>query len=210
MTSFFELFAVALPAVFFVVDPVGVVPLFLAITAGDSSKKLHRTALRASVAGGGVLLFFALFGGVLFKWLGVSLSAFRVAGGLVLLMSSLDMLRARQSPTKTSEEETKEGVAKDDVALVPLGIPMLAGPGSIATVVVLMSKGKGWASPLAVFLAIALTFAATFFILRGATYVQRVLKRSGVAIIQRVMGLLLAAIAVQFVAEGVRDLLHLR
>jgi multiple antibiotic resistance protein len=200
-------FVYSLSAVFFVVDPIGAVPIFLVMTSGDPAKKIRSMALRACIAGGGLLAFFALFGGLVFRVFGVSPGAFRVAGGLLLLLTAADMLRAKPSQTKTSPEETEEGAAKDDVALVPLAIPLLSGPGSIATVMVLMGKGKSWLWDAPVLAAIAVTFVASYFVLRGATLLQKVLKQSGIAILQRVMGLILAAIAVQFVADGARDLL---
>jgi len=202
-------FVYSLSAVFFVVDPIGVVPIFLVMTARDTPEKVRSMALRACIAGAGLLVFFALFGGLVFRVFGVSLGAFRVAGGLLLLLTAADMLRAKQSQTKTSPGETEEGAAKDDVALVPLAIPLLSGPGSIATVMVLMGKGKTWVWDAPVLGAIAVTFVASYFMLRGASLVQNVLKQSGVAILQRVMGLILAAIAIQFVADGAKDLLQL-
>jgi len=207
MSNYLTHFLVSLSAVFFVVDPVGVVPIFLAITAGDSETKMRRTALRACIVAGGLLLFFALFGGVIFKIFGVSLAAFRVAGGILLLITSLDMLRARPSETRTSRTEEQEGVAKEDVAIVPLAMPLLAGPGAIASAMVLMSKGGTMLMAVPVLAAIVLTFVASYFILRASHLVQRVLKQSGVAILERVMGLILAAIAVQFMADGAKDLL---
>ncbi|HET9155380.1 MAG TPA: MarC family protein [Myxococcaceae bacterium] len=197
---------VAFSAIFFVVDPLGVVPIFIAITQGDSRDELRSTAARASLVAGGLLVFFALFGTFLFKVVGVSLSAFRVAGGVVLLITALDMLRARQSEVRTSPEEAQEATRKEDVAIVPLAIPLLAGPGAIATVMVLMSRASGVVQVVSVVVSILVTIVASYFLLRGASLVQRVLGQSGVAILQRVMGLLLAAIAVQFIAEGVRDL----
>ncbi|WP_224249527.1 MarC family protein [Hyalangium gracile] len=202
-------FLVSLSAVFFVVDPIGVVPIFLAITAGDSETKMRRTALRACIVAGGLLLFFAIFGGLIFQVFGISLAAFRVAGGILLLITSLDMLRARPSETRTSRTEEQEGVAKEDVALVPLAMPLLAGPGAIASAMVLMSKGETLLMALPVLAAIVLTFVASYFILRASHLVQRVLRNSGVAILERVMGLILAAIAVQFMADGAKDLLGL-
>jgi multiple antibiotic resistance protein len=157
---------------------------------------------------GGLLLFFALFGGVIFQVFGVSLAAFRVAGGILLLITALDMLRARPSETRTSHTEQQEGVHKEDVALVPLAMPLLAGPGAIASAMVLMSKGETLTMALPVLAAIVLTFVASYFILRASNLVQRVLKQSGVAILERVMGLILAAIAVQFMADGAKDLLR--
>jgi multiple antibiotic resistance protein len=200
---------VAFSAVFFVVDPIGVVPIFIAITQGDPPEKTRDTARRACLVAASLLVFFALFGTFLFKVVGVTLGAFRVAGGVVLLITALDMLRARQSETRTSPEEALEATGKEDIAIVPLAIPLLAGPGAIATVMVLMAKASGLVPVLVVVGSVAITMAASYFLLRGAPWVQRVLGQSGVAIVQRVMGLLLAAIAVQFIAEGGRDLMGL-
>lgn len=209
MHEFFSVFIVALPAVFFVVDPFGVVPIFLSITAKDPPEKVRETARTACLVGGGLLLFFALFGGLIFKVFGVTLSAFRIAGGILLLITSLDMLRGRTSQTKTSPQEEMAGAQKEDVAVVPLAIPLLSGPGSIATVMVLMSKGRSIASAIAVLVSIVLTFVASYYILRAANIVERVLGQSGVAILQRLMGLILAAIAVQFIADGYREMISL-
>jgi multiple antibiotic resistance protein len=208
MTGYVSLFLVSVSAIFFVVDPIGVVPLFLSMTAGDSQEKMRRTALRACLVACGLMLFFAVFGTVIFKVFGVSLGAFRVAGGILLLMTSLDMLRARPSETRTTPSEEQEGVVKEDVAIVPLAIPLLCGPGAIATAMVLMARGgESLISAVPVIAAIVLTFVASYFILRASGLVQRVLRQSGVAILERVMGLILAAIAVQFVADGAKELL---
>jgi len=196
-------------AVFFVVDPFGVVPTFLAITARDPGKA-RQMALRACLVGCGLLLFFALFGGLIFKVFAVTLSAFRVAGGILLLITSLDMLRGPTSQTKTSSEEELEGAQKEDVAVVPLAMPLLAGPGSIATVMVLMSRGTGLVTAIPVIISIVVTFVASYYTLRAAGLVQRVLGQTGVSILQRLMGLILAAIAVQFIAEGGHDLISSR
>ncbi|MGA9521223.1 MAG: MarC family protein [Myxococcaceae bacterium] len=207
MSELISIFLVSLSAIFFVVDPIGLVPIFLAITSDCTPERRNRTALRACVTGGALILFFALFGGVIFKVFAVSLGAFRVAGGLLLLLTALDMLQARPSTTRTSAQETLESQQKEDVAIVPLAIPLLAGPGAIATAMVSMSQGETVLSAVPVLLAIVLTFVATYFILRGASLVQRVLKQTGVALLERVMGLILAAIAVQFIADGGRALL---
>ncbi|MBX5481807.1 MAG: NAAT family transporter [Myxococcaceae bacterium] len=207
MTELVSFFLVSLSAVFLIVDPIGCVPIFLAMTANDPPAKVRRMALRACVAGAGILIFFALFGGVIFRIFGLTLGAFRVAGGLLLLMTARDMLNARPATTRTSPTETLEGAQKEDVAIVPMAIPLLAGPGAIATVMVLMSKGTSVIGGTTVVVCILITFVASYFLLRGATLVQQVLRQSGVAILERVMGLILAAIAVQFIAEGGRALL---
>ena len=200
-------FLLALPAIFFVVDPVGVVPLFIAMTAHDSKEKARAMALKASITGAALLIVFAVCGAFIFKLFGVTLPAFRVAGGLLLMLTALDMVRARPSATRTSEAETREGAEKDDIAIVPLAIPLLAGPGSIATVMVLMSGTDGVASAVAVIASVVITFVATWLLLRAAHHVKRVLGQSGIAVMQRVFGLILAAIAVQFVVDGGRELL---
>jgi len=209
MSSLLSFSLVALSAVFFVVDPLGVVPIFLAVTAGDSPEKMERTAFRASLTAFGLLVFFALFGTLIFKVAGISLGAFRVAGGILLLITGLDMLRARQVETRTSLEEEAEASEKEDVAIVPLAVPLLAGPGAIATVMVLMSHEPGLLAAVPVLVAVLVTCVASYFILRAASLVLRVLGQSGVAILQRVMGLILAAIAVQFMADGARELFKL-
>ena len=208
MSALLSQLALALPAVFFVVDPLGVVPLFIAMTADDSKEKAKAMALRACITGALLLIFFAVFGAFVFKLLGVTLPAFRVAGGLLLMITALDMVRARPSATRTSEAETREGAAKDDIAIVPQAIPLLSGPGSIATVMVLMAKGDGGVmSAAAVITAVLVTFFVAWLMLRAAHHVKRVLGHAGIAIMQRVFGLILAAIAVQFVFDGGRELL---
>lgn len=202
-------FVLALPAVLFIVDPIGVVPVFVAMTGRDSPEKCRGMALRACFTATGVLSFFALFGGVIFKVFGVTLPAFRVAGGLLLMLTALDMLRAQRPTTKTSAAETQEGLEQEDIAIVPLALPLLAGPGAIATVMVLMAEhGAGLEAAVPVIGAIVLTMALTYVVLRSAGQVKRVLRLTGIAILERIFGLILAAIAVQFVFEGSKALLQ--
>ena len=198
---------VALSAVFFVVDPIVAVPLFLAMTADDPPAKRRAMALRSAFAAFVTLTLFALAGGFIFKAFGISLGAFKIAGGLMLFLMAVDMMRAQPSRTRSTAEEQAEGVAKDDVAIVPMAIPVLAGPGAIATVMVLMSRAA-WEPARTAFVlaAIALTCAATWLMLRGALAGQRFLSKTATHVLERVMGLLLAAVAVEFVVGGVRDL----
>src|ERR1041384_3655834 len=149
---------VALSGVFFVIDPMANVPIFLTITASDTPAQRRRTALRAALATWLILSVFALAGGLLFQAFGISLGAFKIAGGIMLLLMSIDMMRAQPSPTRTTAEEQGEAIARDDVAIFPLAIPMLAGPGAIATVIVLMSRAA-WdpVRTVSVFVAVAVT-----------------------------------------------------
>src|SRR5579863_6643683 len=147
MAEQFSLFLVSLSAVFFVVDPFALIPIFLAMTRRDPPEKVRMTAARACAVAAALLAAFAAGGGLLFQVLGVTLAAFRVAGGLLLLVTALDMLRARPAGTRTSPGEEREGEEKADVAVVPLAMPLLAGPGALATVMVLAGRGTG-AAPL--------------------------------------------------------------
>lgn len=199
---------VALSAVFLVVDPIAALPIFVTLTAGDSPEKRRSQAGRAAVATFATLTSFALAGGIVFRLLGITLGAFKVAGGLMLFLMSVDMMRARPSSTRSTVVEEAEGFTQEDVAVVPLAIPMMAGPGAIATVMVLMSRAA-W-QPVrtsAVLVAIALTSAVAWLLLRTAAETPRFLRRTTLNIFERVMGLLLAAVAVEFVVGGVHDLL---
>jgi multiple antibiotic resistance protein len=184
------------------------VPVFVAMTGRDSPEKCRGMALRACLTAASVLTFFALFGGVIFKIFGVTLPAFRVAGGLLLMLTALDMLRAQRPTTKTTPAETQEAVEQEDIAIVPLALPLLAGPGAIATVMVLMAEhGSGFEAAVPVIGSILITFTVTYVVLRSAGAVKRVLKLTGIAILERIFGLILAAIAVQFFFEGAKALL---
>jgi multiple antibiotic resistance protein len=201
---------VALSAIFFVIDPLANVPVFLSITGELTVQQRRSVALRAAFATWVILCFFAFAGGLVFKAFGISLGAFKVAGGLMLLLMSVDMMRAQPSPTRSTKEERDESRTREDIAIFPMAIPMLAGPGAIATVMVLMSRAS-W-SPVrvpAVFFAITVTCLAAWLMMRSAANAERFLPKTLLRAFERVMGLLLAAVAVEFIAGGVRDLVHL-
>jgi multiple antibiotic resistance protein len=197
---------VSLSAIFVVVDPLSAVPFFLAMTRNDPGKR-RETALRAAVTAGAVLAVFALAGELIFRMLGISLGAFKVAGGVVLLLLALDMIRTQPSRARITEVEVQAGADKDDIAIVPLAMPLLAGPGSIATAIVLMSRTRGepWWHKATVLGAIAITAFASYLILAGAARTEKVLGRTGLAILERAAGLLLVAVAVQFMMDGLAE-----
>ncbi|HMC93261.1 MAG TPA: MarC family protein, partial [Polyangia bacterium] len=190
-----------------VVDAPAAVPLFLSMTETDSPAHRRRTAVRAALAAGIVLASFGAMGGLIFRVLGISLGAFRIAGGVLLFLLAIDMLRAQRSRQRTSPEEEAEGLDRPDVSIFPLAIPMLAGPGATSTVMVLVSRAEQAWQYIVVFGAIILTAFVSYGLLRGAVPVQRRLGRTGMNVLQRVMGLILAATAVQFVVEGISNVL---
>lgn len=199
---------VALSAIFFVIDPLANIPIFLTITSGDSVEQRRRTALRGAFAAWLTLTTFAVAGGLIFQALGISMGAFKIAGGLMLLLMAIDMMRAQPSPTRSTAEEQTESIARDDVAIMPLAIPMLAGPGAIATVMVLMSRAA-WhpVRTSAVFVAVTLTCIASWLLMRSAANAEKLLPKTLLRALERIMGLLLAAVAVEFIAGGVRDMI---
>jgi len=205
MRELFTFALVSFSAVFFIVDPIAVLPVYLAITASESEAQKRATALRAALTSSLTLMLFALAGGLIFKLFGISLPAFKIAGGMLCFLVALDMMQARPSRTRSTPEEEREGAEKADVAIIPLAIPLLSGPGSIATVMVLMSKTTSRMQGVVVFMAIAATGLVTWLVLRGAGWIEQRLSKTLLNVLMRVMGLILAAIAVEFVLTGLHE-----
>jgi multiple antibiotic resistance protein len=191
----------AFVSVLFLVDPPGTVPAFIALTSRFSAEKRRRTALVASVAATLILMGFAAVGNVVFRVLGLTLPAFQIAGGLVLFAVALDMIRAQRT-TQEEPSDLEQTSAAAEVAIAPLAIPMLAGPAALSTVTVLMAQAEDRAAAGLVFGAIALTGVVCYLTLRLAEPIQRRLGKTGVHVLDRVFGLVLAGIAVQFVING--------
>jgi MarC family membrane protein len=196
----------ALSSIFFLVDPFAAIPAFISITAGVEAKRRKRMAFKASLTCLIVLASFALAGRLIFRMFGITLPAFEIAGGLILLLIGIDMIEARRSPTQESSDETEEAAAKEDAGIVPMGIPMLAGPGAISSVMVLVGQApNGW-QMFAILSAIVITAAACFGVLSGADRLRQIMGETGIRILTRIMGLLLVALAMQFFVNGLTDL----
>ena len=201
-----EFSLVSLSSVFFIVDPLAAIPSFMVMTADDSESKRRRTARQSAWTCFLVLGVFSFAGSLIFKVFGITLPAFKIAGGLILFLVAIDMLQARRSGTQEVTEERLEGATKEEIGVTPMGIPMLAGPGAISTVMVLTGQSRYWWQVIPVFAAVAVTALASYFILAGASRVRRFLGETGIRILMRLMGLVLTAIAVQFVLNGLMDL----
>jgi multiple antibiotic resistance protein len=197
---------VAFTSVFILVDPFAAIPAFLVMTADDDTAGRRRMAKRAAWTCLVVLGTFGVAGSWIFRMFGITLPAFEIAGGLILLLIGIDMLQARRSSTQEVEPERQEGAEKEDVGITPLGIPMLAGPGAISTVMVLIGPKPELHHLVPVFGAIAVTSLVSYWVLAGAEMVRRRLGDTGIRILVRLMGLLLTAIAVQFFLNGFTDL----
>jgi multiple antibiotic resistance protein len=196
----------AFVSILILVDPPGTVPAFMALTARHTPDRRRKTATVASVVATLTLMGFAAVGNVVFRVLGLTLPAFQIAGGVILFLVALDMIRGQRT-TKEQPEEMKEyadAVEETDVAVAPLAIPMLAGPGALSTVAVLMAHAKDTAEASLVYLAIALTGLICYVTLRLASPIQKRLGMTGVHILGRVLGLILAGIGVQFILNGLK------
>lgn len=191
-------------SIFFIVDPFAVIPTFLAMTARDSPAQRRVLARRGAWTCAITLTLFALGGSMIFKVFGITIGAFKVAGGVLMGLNALDMVQARRSQQRETPVETAEGIQKEDIGILPLGVPMLAGPGAISTVMVLALGAKRPAAIAAVYMAIFLTSLLTYFVLSAATLVERRLGQTGMRILTRLMGLVLLAIAVQFILDGIK------
>lgn len=195
---FFALLAVA--------NPVGIIPLFISMTGGMSKPAVNHTARKASLTVAVVMVASVFAGAALLGFFGIRIPAFRVAGGILVMMTAMHMLSARVGPTRHTPEEDREAVEKEDVSIVPLGIPLIAGPGTISTVIMYADKAKTWVDTLALTACGVLVALAVYATLRLAEPISRLLGRTGVNIITRVMGLILAAVAIEFLAGGLGEL----
>jgi len=193
--------AKALLTLFVVMDPVGLAPVFIALAGSSSADEQRRMARRAVLIAGGVLFTFALVGPALLGYLGISLDAFRIAGGLLLFKIAVDMVFAHRE--RETEEEKAEASLRDDISVFPLAIPLLAGPGAMTSVMILTAEANSVANGLLVVLAaISLVLVLAYLALMASSRLARMLGRTGVNVVTRVLGVLLSALAVQYVADG--------
>jgi multiple antibiotic resistance protein len=200
-------FWIAFASVFVVVGPLGAVPAFAALTRNRASAEVRSIARRATVVGAGVLALFTLFGTSLLDALGVSAPAFQVAGSTLLFLTALEMLRGKSpSCSGCGASDVEAARQREDIAIVPVAIPMLAGPGSMATVMSLVSADPSAGSVVAILGAIAATFLLAYPILRSATLIQRLVGTSVLTVVQRVLGLVLAALSIQTATVAIAQL----
>jgi len=198
----------ALSSIFFLVDPFAAIPSFLAITHSADPARRKRMARKGALTAFIVLTSFAIAGQLIFRLFGITLPAFEIAGGLILLLIGLDMLQARRSQTQETSDDAEEAAAKEDAGIVPLGIPMLAGPGAISSVMILVGQAPSiWHWQMGAILgSIAITSLVSYWVLAGASRVRAFMGETGIRILVRIMGLLLVALAMQLFINGLTDL----
>lgn len=190
----------AFATLFVVIDPPGLVPLFIALTQGMTPEHRRRLALRACLIAAGLLLMFGLAGEAILGFVGITMPAFRIAGGILLFLTALDMLFER----RTQRREGQKTEPDHDPSVFPLAIPLIAGPGAIATMILLVGEAPGWPGTISVLGLMALVLATTFLFLLASPPLERLLGRTGTIVITRLLGMLLAALSVQFVIDGIK------
>jgi multiple antibiotic resistance protein len=195
----------AVTSIFVILDPIATVPAFIAMTPNDPPPAKLRMARLACWVAAGVLMLFAAAGNAIFKVMGITLPAFQLAGSILILRIALDMLYARRSPAQQTDEEVAAGAAKDDIAITPLGVPMLAGPGAISTVLILLDQARGIGQVAVLFAAIPLVCFMSYWVFWLAVRGTHYLKPLALKLVTRLFGLLLASMAVQFIFNALEQ-----
>lgn len=198
----------AFVTLFVIIDPIGLTPLFAALTQGLGAAQRRVMALRACLVAAGVLTLFALFGEAVLGFVGISMPAFRIAGGVLLFLTALEMLFEKRTKRRSDQADQTDGGSAsgdDDPSVFPLGIPLIAGPGSIATVILLSGQKAGLVGLLQVLGAAFAVLGLVFAMFLTATMFERAIGKTGINVLTRLLGMLLAALAMQFVLDGLRD-----
>lgn len=199
-----ELFVSAFVTFFVVIDPPGCAPIFAGLTSGMAAEHRRRMAVRAVMVAAIILLLFALFGEALLGALGITLHSFRIAGGIMLFLIALEMVFEKRAERREDRAEKVKGTPEADISIFPMAMPMIAGPGSIASVMLLMSQNDGLQRSAVVLGALGLILLLTLLALMAAGPIMRLVGAKIEAVISRLLGVLLAALATQFVIDGIR------
>lgn len=199
------LFTILIPLLI-IMDPLGNLPFFLLFTEKNSPQEKRKMAAIASITACAILFFFCLTGKFVLRFFGIGLPAFQLAGGFIFFIYALQMLHLIPSGLKTTSEEEKEGVTKENVALVPLATPLLAGPGAITAVLVWQQKPNNIMDIALLLGAIIIACLIVYFVFHSGTWIIRAIGLGGIRVATRLMGLLLAVIAVQFMVSGLQQI----
>jgi multiple antibiotic resistance protein len=201
-----ELFGSALVTFLVIIDPPGCAPIFASLTRGTDSHHRRAMAIRAALIAWAILMFFALLGRPMLEALGISLASFRIAGGVMLFMIALDMVFERRTARRENRANSIEGTPEaEDISVFPMAIPMIAGPGSIASAMLWVSRADGWPQVLIVLAAITVVILLTMLALLAAGPIMRLIGERLEAMITRILGVILAALAAQFVIDGIKQ-----
>ncbi len=208
LQSEFEFFLLCISTLFPLINPLGVTPIFLSMTDGYNHNERIAIAKKGVLTGTVVLIIFALFGSVIFKFFTITIEAFQIMGGIIFFRSGLNMLEAKVGRTRTTLQEQEEFIASDEFAYTPIGIPLITGPGAITGAMLLSGQSETIANFAILTLSIILVMITVMFILFGGERLSRKMGVAGMRIIQRIMGLILMVIATQFIINGLTVILR--
>ncbi len=198
----FPFFLLAFSSLFTLVNPIGLSPTFLSLISDFDANEKKRISRKGIFTATFVLIIFSLIGNLIFSFFGITLHAFRIAGGILFFKIGINMLESKISRTKSTPKESEEAHDKDEIAYTPIGIPLIAGPGAITSVMILSSEASSIPMKIVFFSTIFLVMILTYFIFMTAEYMSKRFGTTGLRILQRIMGLILMVIAVQFIIDG--------
>ena len=196
-------FILSFSSLFTLINPIGILPIVLSITEGSNNKEYYKIITKAILFSLIILMLFAFMGRLIFSFYGITIHAFKIAGGILFLRTGLDMLYAKTSRTKTTPQEEKEANDIGDISIAPIGIPLIAGPGAITSVMLLSYQANTFNERKLFYLIIIFVLCITYFILKLAKKISKRFGTTGIRIIQRIMGLILMVLAIQFIINGV-------
>ena len=200
-----EFFILCFSSLFTLINPIGLVPIFISITQDYTKKERDIIALKAVIFSFFILVLFGVIGEFIFSFYNITIHGFRIAGGILLLKISFDMIESKRSRTKTTPKEEKEAEEKSEIAYTPLGIPLIAGPGSIASIMILSSESTNNNNIVSLIVALVLVLLITFLIFKISKSLSKRFGKLGLRILQRIMGLILMVISIEFILKGIKD-----
>jgi len=195
-------FLISISSLFALINPIGIAPIILTVTENFTIKEYNRTIAKGILIAGIILLLFAVIGQYILSFYEITIYAFKIAGGILFLRIGINMLEAKVSRTKSTPKESEEALNNEDIALSPIAIPIIAGPGAITSVMLLSAEASNYNQKIIFYLSIIIVLAITFIILSLGKVFTKKLGTTGLRVIQRIMGLLLMVIAVQFILDG--------
>jgi len=190
-------------SLFTLLNPIGIAPIILSLTESLSLNEYNKVIRKSTLFACFILLVFALVGKLIFSFYGITIYAFKIAGGILFLRIGINMLEAKVSRTKSTPKESKEAINNDDIAFTPIGIPLIAGPGAISSVMILSAQTTTYSHKIIFYASIIITLFITFILLSLAKKVTKVLGTTGLRVIERIMGLILMVVAIQFIVDGI-------
>jgi len=194
-------------SLFTLINPIGITPILLSITDGQNDIEYKKLVQKGILTAGIVLIIFTLMGNLIFKFYGITIHAFMIGGGILFLRNSFDMIDSKVSRESSTPMETKEATKKEDISITPIGIPLIAGPGAITSVMLLSSQANTLLDKCLIYINIFITLLITYFILILGKKISKKIGTTGIRIIQRIMGLVLLVISIQFIINGVTSLI---